>query len=238
MEMCVHATIGSLFVLLNIERAFNKNFKVKTPLGFINIDLRKEFNKKLIFIEQFEPVFSVKNPSLEEVITALNIRDSDIDLTIGPIQSVSSSRPKLLIPLTDYSVLSSLKPNYEYLWDLCDKYQTTGFYPFSISTRDKTLDVEARQFPKNAGYVEDPATGVAAGALASFLTKYKVLPKIEKNDVFRYKIGQGFDMGKPSIIYAENGNINNVVSKPFIGGTAIIEKKEKIELDQKNIRII
>ena len=235
MEMCVHATIGSLNVILERTDLNIDQLKVKTPLGFINVELRTEQEKNVIFIEQFEPVFKENNPSIEEVSKALNINKSDIDLTLGPIQSVSSSRPKLIIPLVDYEVLSSLKPNYEYLWEICDKYNTTGFYPFTVHTRDASYDIEARQFPKNAGYPEDPATGVAAGALASYITKYDILINLVKNSIYKYKIGQGFDMGKPSIIYVENKKDSAKVSRPLVGGTAEIQKKSIIKIDNEKV---
>lgn len=36
-------------------------------------------------------------------------------------------------------------------------------------TQSSEYDVKARQFPKGAGYNEDPATGVAACALGAFI---------------------------------------------------------------------
>lgn len=236
MEMCVHATIGSLTVVLKETTLITDYFKVKTPLGFINAEIRKSNDKNIIFIEQFQPVFQDYNPSLEEISKALNIKKSDIDQNLGPIQSVSSARPKLIIPLVDHSILSSLKPDFEYLWKLCAKYNTSGFYPFTIHTRNSEFDIEARQFPKNAGFVEDPATGVAAGALASYLTTYNILPDLQINSFYKYKIGQGFDMGQPSIIYAENKIESNLASRPLVGGTAEIQKKSVIELDNGHVQ--
>lgn len=34
-----------------------------------------------------------------------------------------------------------------------------GFYPFTLALKGPGTDAEARQFPKRAGYDEDPATG-------------------------------------------------------------------------------
>ena len=59
----------------------------------------------------------------------------------------------------------------------------------------------ARQFPKRAGYNEDPATGVAASALGAYLARHQVLPVAEGWN--RYTVMQGFAMGRPSVIYSE-----------------------------------
>ena len=59
MEMCVHATIGSLTVILERTKLFTDQLKLKTPLGFINVELRNEHGKNVVFITQFEPVFTL-----------------------------------------------------------------------------------------------------------------------------------------------------------------------------------
>ena len=235
MEMCVHATIGSIQVISDLNKNRFQNYQIKTKLGTIIAEIRLDNQKNIIFVNQFKPVFFDKNPSSKEICTALNIPESDINLDLGPIQSVSSSRPKLIIPLTDYKVLSSLNPNYEYLWSICEKYNTTGFYPFTINTRKEIFDVEARQFPKNAGYPEDPATGVAAGALSSYLTNYTILPTCRKKNTFKYKIGQGIDMKRPSIIYTENKVESNEIAKVLVGGEAEIVKKEHLTIEANEI---
>lgn len=79
-----------------------------------------------------------------------------------------------MVPLRDHTVLDGVHPDFERLWALCDEYETTGLYPFTVRPRSGELDVEARQFPKRAGYPEDPATGVAACALRAYLARYAV----------------------------------------------------------------
>lgn len=231
MEMCVHATVGSITALLEENLMSHDNVIVKTKIGSIKGEIKTKNNEQIVLIEQFEPVFSKENPTPQEVSKALRIEEEDLALDIGSIQSVSCSRAKLIVPVKDNTVLAKMKPDYEYLWELCDKYKTTGFYPFTIKPRSKSLDVEARQFPNNAGFKEDPATGVAASALTSYLTYYNVLPHLQLNESFSYKIGQGFDMKRPSIIHTQNSIQNNIVSRPLVGGKAIIIKKEEIRIN-------
>ncbi len=235
MEMCVHASIGSIYVLLQEKLVISKEFTIKTSIGSIKGEIHQGKDGIIVFIEQFKPQFFPVNPTSMEICQALGIKESDLNFDLGPIQSVSCSRAKLIIPLVNYKVLANLKPNFEYLWELCTKYKTTGFYPFTIKTRDKRLDVEARQFPNNAGFLEDPATGVAASALASYLTYYNILPDLNSDYSFQYKIGQGFEMKHPSIIYTQNKLENNEVSRPLIGGTTKIDKKEVIKIDGNTV---
>jgi Phenazine biosynthesis-like protein len=70
----------------------------------------------------------------------------------------------------------------------CDRYQTTGFYFFTLMRQSSEFDIEARQYPKRAGYNEDPATGIAACALGVYLTYYS--RQKQKERWYEYLIGQ------------------------------------------------
>lgn len=195
MEMCVHATIASITTLLQKEFLSLSTINVETALGMIRVHGKKEFDKSIqITVEQFLPQFNKDNPNIEKVAHALGIEASFIDLSVGPIQSVSTSRPKLIIPLKDPGVLNNLAPNYQQLWNICDQFGTTGFYPFSI---DKDgLIVSTSQFPNRAGYNEDRATGVAASALGAYLTQHQVFRPFS-DGWNSYQIRQGYAMKKP-----------------------------------------
>ena len=158
----------------------------------------------------------------------MHISSEAIVDSVGPIQSVSTSRFKLIIPLNHWNDLDRLQPDFERLWALCDAFNTTGFYPFTLQTLDQAVQVEARQFPKRAGYNEDPATGVAASALSAYLAKYKVLG--EPSDGWhRMVVGQGRAMKSPSIIQTEVLTKNGDVLLTRVGGTALMMDDETLD---------
>ncbi|WP_054711635.1 PhzF family phenazine biosynthesis isomerase [Bacillus sp. JCM 19041] len=200
---------------------FRSIINVETALGVIRVHGKKDIDKSInITVEQFLPEFNKENPNVEEVAQALCIPVSDIDLSIGPIQSVSTSRPKLIIPIKDPDVLNNLAPNYHELWSICDQYGTTGFYPFSIDKNDEELIVSSRQFPNRAGYNEDPATGVAASALGAYLTQHQVFRQF--SDGWKtYQIKQGYAMNKPSMIVSEILVENGAITRTQIKGKAL-----------------
>jgi PhzF family phenazine biosynthesis protein len=139
----------------------------------------------------------------------------------SPIQSVSTSRPKLMIPLKNWQTLDRIKPNFEELWKLCNLYQTTGFYPFTLKPRDSRFHAEARQFPNQAGYDEDPATGIAACALGAYLTHYSLFQQCA-DGATNYSIGQGNAMGKDSRINVKIDVRDREITRVQVGGTAEI----------------
>jgi len=128
------------------------------------------------------------------VAQALRIGVGDIACKT-PVESVSVSRPKLLVPLADSGVLDTLEPDFDALWALCEAFRVTGVYPFTRNTDKANADVEARQFPLRAGFPEDAATGVAAAALGAYLVKYDGQCRTGEH---QFRIAQGYAMVLPA----------------------------------------
>lgn len=217
MEMCIHATIGCITVLVKRGMIKHSPTIVETLLGPVKVEWEVNGSNLDVYVEQFLPAFMDLNPSKIEICKALNIGIED--LIDYPIQSVSTSRYKLLIPLKRVDKLNNLKPDFEYLWKLCDEFNITGFYPFVIEKNSEQC-VYARQFPKRAGYNEDPATGVAASALGAYLTKNKVFGPFQ-DGWDSYKVIQGVAMGRPSIIISETFIQENEIIRTRIKGNAL-----------------
>lgn len=200
MEMCIHATIGSAVVLVTNGLFQKSPIIYETTFGAVQVDWERNADSISVAVHQFLPKFKQENPTVQEVCRALNISQDEL-WTDMPIESAATSRFKLIVPLKSRDTLDALQPDFEYLWELCDKYDTTGFYPFAMEKEQDNTVFFARQFPKRAGYPEDPATGVAASALGAYLAQHQVLPI--HSGWNRYTIKQGFAMGRPSIIHSD-----------------------------------
>lgn len=207
MEMCIHATVGSATVLVEKGLVTKSPIVYETHFGPVRVDWKKKGEQIDVGVYQFLPKYIRTNPTPEEICRALRIERGELqDL---PAESVATSRFKLIVPLSDKRVLYRLNPDFEFLWSLCDKYETTGFYPFAKEEENGETVFYARQFPKRAGYNEDPATGVAASALGVYLVSHEIVPVKEGWNSFT--IYQGESMGRPSRLgsdcYVENGRI-------------------------------
>jgi trans-2,3-dihydro-3-hydroxyanthranilate isomerase len=199
MEMCVHATVAAT-VLLGRDGQLPRNpARVETPLGVIDVEWDVDTSTALV--HQFPPEFGPELAPYERhrVLAALRLQDADLAADVGPVQSVSTARAKLMVPVRDEAVLDGMTPDFDLLWTVCDELGVTGFYPFTLHARD--ADVAARQFPRRAGYDEDPATGVAAAALGAYLAvRAAALPSGQWRG---WRIAQGRAMGRPSVLTAE-----------------------------------
>lgn len=103
---------------------------------------------------------------------------------------------------------------------------STGIYLYA-SRQDEDGAWECRQFPRSSGYPEDPATGIAAAALAASLNRKGIIHKI-------YKFYQGRTMGRPSLIRVVEPTFgddddNNISFG--LEGKVEIDHRETIEID-------
>ena len=173
---------------------------VSTALAFVRR------GAKMIFVDSKK-----NNPNIDEN-----------EIGDMPIASYKTSRYKLIVPLKKRKTLDNLKPNFEMLKDLCDKYETSGFYPFA----EEDGNYYARQFPKNSGYPEDPATGVAASALGAYILDNQ---KVKSDGWHLVKIYQGQAMGRPS--YIESYNLvkdGKLIENTVCGYADFIDETEKL----------
>jgi trans-2,3-dihydro-3-hydroxyanthranilate isomerase len=221
-----HATIAAVTVALLDKTLQSDRARIETSSGLFEAQSLQRPGHILVTLEQKMPIFGpIVTPDL--ISSALNVGANQIDLTKGPIQSVSVSRAKLLVPLRDSTVLNSLTPNFETLWELCDKFQVSGFYPFARHTDKENADAEARQFPLRAGFPEDAATGVAAAALGAYLVRYDLDNQTGPHE---FRIAQGYAMGAPSLIAAVAECANGKITRTAIRGIAGIVGRERVAL--------
>jgi PhzF family phenazine biosynthesis protein len=100
---------------------------------------------------------------------------------------------------------------------------STGIYLYAQKDKDSW---ECRQFPRASGYPEDPATGIAAAALAASLFKSGVYVPV-------YKLFQGTTMGRPSLI--EVVDLKETAENSMISfglqGRVEIDERDTVEVD-------
>jgi PhzF family phenazine biosynthesis protein len=221
-----HATIAAITVAHQKGLIAGRSIRVDTISGMFVAACEDRHGRLIVSLEQRVPVFG-STVEVSEITFVLNVRAADCDVSSGPIQSVSVSRAKLLIPFRDSSAFDTMRPDFDAVWQLCERLDVTGLYPFTRRTAKPNADVEARQFPYRAGFQEDAATGVAAGALAAYLTRYD-----ERcgSGLHTFRVAQGYAMGAPSIIEASAFCANRQIVRTAIRGSATIVRQEQIRL--------
>jgi PhzF family phenazine biosynthesis protein len=220
-----HATIAALVVQSTLGLLKAGSIIVETATGLFRAELAVNDGRCGVTLEQNRADFGVVLGG-DAVAEVLRIDISSIDTT-SPIQSVSVSRPKLVVPLTSVAVLDSLSPDFEGLWALCEQLHVSGLYPFARTPGSGAAVVQARQFPLRAGFPEDAATGVAAAALAAFMARYDLG---FASGTHTFRIGQGCAMGRPSVIETIVECAAGEITRVALKGSAQIVGREAIAI--------
>jgi PhzF family phenazine biosynthesis protein len=180
MEMCGHATLGAAWLLFG-RRPETACLRIETLAGPVDAVRGK------LGIEISQPAGHAEPADITPVLEALGLTPADLHPD-HRILNAATSRAKTLVPLRSLARLNGLAPDMEAVRAACDAIGSTGLYPWAPGNPGV---VHARQFPRSSGYLEDPATGIAAAALYYGLgapqTGLTVL--------------QGEAMGRPSAIH-------------------------------------
>lgn len=191
MEMCGHATIAALWLLHRLSRWDGAPTTVETASGKVS----GRFVDGMVEISQPQAtVAPVDDELVRDIAQCLRVDPAEI---ISPVLNSATSRVKTLVRLVSPATLHGLEPDSVNVEALCARLGSTGLYPFALAGSEPTgSSVSARQFPKSSGYPEDPATGIAAAALAWGLRALG----LTTDERILLTIRQGEAMGSPSSI--------------------------------------
>jgi trans-2,3-dihydro-3-hydroxyanthranilate isomerase len=190
MEMCGHATVGTLWALRQWGHWTTSTARVETLSG--SVDIQWDEARNWAWISQpgviVDPLDDTQRDAIARVL--------NIDPHTPGLMAVNActSRVKTLIRLSDAAALDALRPDFDQVEALCEALGSTGLYPYALSDDG----AHARQFPKKSGYPEDAATGIAAAALWGYLNERGNL-QTKGNAITT--VHQGIAMHAPSAIH-------------------------------------
>ena len=100
----------------------------------------------------------------------------------------------------------------------CDGSDAIYFYTRDVPDNEKPCDLQARMFhPGASGLSEDPATGSATAAAAALLADLDATREGE----LTLRIGQGVDMGRPSLLLTRVRKAGGAVASVHVGGGCV-----------------
>jgi trans-2,3-dihydro-3-hydroxyanthranilate isomerase len=218
-----HPTIGTAYALLEEGLAgvsgTSGSFLLEEEVGLVPIDVRRQDNGAW-FVQLTAaklPEEGPPAPTVAELSKLLGVPESDILQDADFAQFYSCGVPYLFVPLRNRSVLRDVAIDPASSRKLAATFGASQVFAFSYDPDREDSDIRARMFAQEFGIIEDPATGSAVAALAGYLAKRSW----HKEGTLKWTIEQGFEMGRPSLLYLEADIANGAVTAVRVGGTAV-----------------
>jgi trans-2,3-dihydro-3-hydroxyanthranilate isomerase len=157
-------------------------------------------------------------PSREALAEAIGLSPDDVlDGEWAP-RGWTCGVPYLFIPVRDRGAVarSRVKPD---AWDRAlPGTWAPEVFVFSRDGERPDSDLHARMYAPGFGIGEDPATGSAAAAMAGYLARRA--PRAD--GTLRWRLEQGFEMGRPSILEIEADVTRGEVTAVRVGGGTVL----------------
>jgi trans-2,3-dihydro-3-hydroxyanthranilate isomerase len=225
-----HPNVGTAFVLASIgefgEIKSSLTVTFEEEAGLVGVSIQ-ESDGRIASCELTAPqsLSFGKTLPVQLVAAAVSIEDKEIvTKTHGP-QVASVGLGFIMVELRDRSVLERARINMSGFEALAAQGVMPDVYLYTRASDD--FDIRARMFAPLSGVPEDPATGSANCAVAGLLAHYSPQP----NGTFSWRIAQGVEMGRPSILIARAEKVDDVVQTTRIGGAAVLVSEGFIYLD-------
>jgi len=218
---CGHATIATFAYLRELGRVTESRTSKET------IDGTREilFDGGMAFMEQVSPKYAnVKNEE-KEVLSSLSLCSTDLMNGLSPVV-VNTGNAFLIVPLKSENAVALVKPDFEAITKLSEKYDLIGYYVFSGDAKGQGRDAGTRMFAPRYGIVEESATGMAAGPLACYLYDNMGFNK----DVFLIEQGHFMKPPSPSIITVKLNLEDGKIAGLMAGGEAKLMKSLMISI--------
>jgi trans-2,3-dihydro-3-hydroxyanthranilate isomerase len=190
-----HPTIGTAFVL---ARGRDATLRLEEQVGTLQVTVRDGFTE----MEQPLPTFE-QVADRDAAAASLGLDAADLEPAL-PIEIGSSGLRFMFVAVKTLDAVSRASP----------RELVEAAYVFTTHTVEPGSTVHGRMYGREV--VEDPATGSANGPLGAFLVRHGM------SDGRRIVSEQGFEMGRPSLLYVRVGGTRDRITSVHVGGRCTI----------------
>jgi trans-2,3-dihydro-3-hydroxyanthranilate isomerase len=218
MPFAGHPNVGTAFVLARMGRS-GERFVFEEKAGLVPLDLTRENGTVVAArLAAPQPLSLGETVSPEIVAQAAGLKASDI---IGEPVIASTGNNFLFAELRSRETLKAASYNTEVFRKHLPMERTVGVHLYVTGA-----DIQSRMFAPLFGVPEDPATGSANVTLIGLLALRDPRPDLRLSRT----IGQGVDMGRPSVLEAAAEKKAGKVVATYIGGRCVPMLSGTIEI--------
>jgi trans-2,3-dihydro-3-hydroxyanthranilate isomerase len=215
-----HPNVGTAFVLATRAKKKPARLLFEEIAGLVPVDIRSEGGKVISAeLTAPQPLRRSTLVSAEQAAACLSLSAFDIGTDHHPPQIVSVGTPFLVAEVSSREALRRASPDAAGFARAfpCDGADAIYFYTRDVP-KAEACDLQARMFhPGASGLTEDPATGSATVATAALLADLDAT----RDGELKLRIGQGVDMGRPSLLLTRVNKKDGAIVSTHVGGGCV-----------------
>jgi trans-2,3-dihydro-3-hydroxyanthranilate isomerase len=216
-----HPNVGTAFVLATQAAKPPARLLFEEQAGLVPVEiLTGQSGVAGAELTAPQPLKRTAELSAAQAAACLSLSANDVKTDRHPPQIASVGLPFLMVELSSREALRRAKPDataFDKTFP-CDGSDAVYFYTRDIPVGEQPLDLQARMFhPGSSGLSEDPATGSATAAAAALLADLDPT----RDGELKLRIGQGVDMGRPSLLLTRVRKQNGAVVSTHVGGGCV-----------------
>jgi trans-2,3-dihydro-3-hydroxyanthranilate isomerase len=164
------------------------------------------------------PRFGSRYPEPQTAAAILSLKATDLQREL-PVMAVASTVAYLIVPVRELEALKGIKLRAD-IWERTVRhFEAPNILAFTTQTENAATVARARMFAPSLGIPEAPATESAAGPLAAYLVRHKLVPERPEQ---AFAIEQGAEIGRPSCIHVHIEQRSGELSAMRVGGQCVL----------------
>ncbi|MCX7362047.1 MAG: PhzF family phenazine biosynthesis protein [Alphaproteobacteria bacterium] len=225
MPFAGHPNVGTAFVLAHLGKAAGDRFVFEEKAGLVPLDITRE-NGRVVATRLAAPKQLSLGETIAPEIVASAVGLSAADIVRPPVLA-STGVTFVFAELASRAVLKAATYNTDVFVKHLPMDRAVGIHLY-VPAKEEGVEIQTRMFAPLYGVPEDPATGGANVTLIGLLAHLDPRPDLTLSKT----IGQGFDMGRPSILEASAEKKAGKVVATYIGGRCVPMMSGTIEIDR------
>lgn len=216
-----HPNVGTAFVLATQAAKPPARLRFEEGAGLVPVEILQAEGRAIGGeLTAPQPLSKLTPFSAEQAAGCVSLAAGDVRTDRHPPLIVSVGLPFLVTELASRDALRRAMPSSAAISRVlaCDGAVGVYFYTRDVSQGETPCDLQARMFfPGTGGLIEDPATGSATVAVAALLADLSG----EQKGELTLRVGQGFDMGRPSLLLTRVRKDNGAIVSAHVGGRCV-----------------
>ena len=220
MPFAGHPNVGTAFVLAQQDAVFGVSFNGRTMIfeeiaGLVRMTIDSAEGRVAgAFLAAPQQFRIIRNFDIAMIAQACSLDPADIEMRRHPPCLASCGAPFVIAEVRDRAALRRAQQRMDVFLTHLPRDEVTGLHLY-VEDAEEGADFQSRMFAPLHGVFEDPATGSANVALIGLLAHLRRETSLR----LEADIGQGIDLGRPSLLRAVAEKVDGVVTGTFIGGS-------------------